>query len=142
VVGQLAVPFAYAGGPSEFQSIPEFAGGPDAPGATSRATSPVGYGALPFGLTSTVTVMVVPCVVFAGTVSVKFVVVGVKVEVAVDQLAAIFATSTDPRPVAKSYAAVVLYPERTPTVSPVVLVTQFGEPVTQGIALVEPAGMS
>jgi len=85
------------------QSIAGFGG---VPGLTSKATSPVGVPEPEFGLTLIAIGTAVPCVVFAGTVSAKFVFVGVKV--ALTQLFTRFAAFTDPRPVTKSYPAVVV----------------------------------
>ena len=65
-------------------------------GLTSRATSPVAE----LDATLTVTGTAVPCVVLAGTVSDKVVVVGVKVTLF--QSFTRFAAFTDPRPVARS----------------------------------------
>src|SRR5271170_5266139 len=87
--------------------MPWFGGvAPEVPGLTSRATSPVAE--LEFSVTVTGTI--VPCTVFAGTLSVKVVVVGVKRAAAVLQLFTRLLASTDPRPVARSYPVVVTQP--------------------------------
>ena len=77
-----------------------------------RETSPLGVPLPVACATLTFTLTLEPCVKPEVGLKVRLVVVGVKVTLF--QLFTRFVTLTEPSPVARSYAMVVLYPESTP----------------------------